>query len=451
MSYSPFSSQSVYVDDFAVQQPAEVYENIRIITNVTIPDIYALSEAERHALCDKLEAEQDAAPTLNLRALDTKLLELSRQSPITPPPDHTANIARAHELEERSRKALQGAGCPACYPADLEFPLRNVPEKYNVVSYWQSLPGTGLVVLTAQLTDWTDSYEFQKRNRRYYVPRRAFPNFVDTVRHRRRRHGLEGDVHLLPNLEQQSQLQNWIEFQNYHLNLHEDEEMKTKDERDELDTSRKSLGTSGETISILEGNVKYGESKLEEHSKMLLWIEQQRKEMVAEQAASVNTTEDRDRSTKKPTSPSRSRWKRHQKSHSPLAPVRSAVSKKPSVKQRSLQPSKHDAPKPAENTIAASKEPRRSKRIAELDGKPSQCDVEGASLHSAQSVVRAKTAGAGKSSHPASTNTNVNLRRQPTAQAKRRKEPEQPSAGITKRRSKRGRRKFGRFGYDLTR
>ncbi|KAK3174020.1 hypothetical protein OEA41_001264 [Lepraria neglecta] len=235
------------------------------------------------------------------RSTYSEFAELSRQSPITPPPDHTANIARARELDERSRKALLDAGCPPCCPPDLDFPLRNIPEKYEVISYWQSLPETGLVVLTAQLSDWTNSCDFQKRNRRYYIPRGTFPKFVDRVRDRRRRHGLEGDVYLLPDPEQQSRLQNWIEFQNYHLDLHEDEERKIKDETDELDTTRKRIGNLGETISILEGSVKYGKKKLEEHRKMLYWIEQQRKEMVAEQAASIHTTEDYDRSTNMPT------------------------------------------------------------------------------------------------------------------------------------------------------
>jgi len=350
-------------------------------------------------------------------------------------------VAQALELEAQSREALLDASCPPCYPPDLDFPLQKVPEKYEVISYWQSLPGTGLVVLTAQLSDWRKSCDFQKRNRRYYVAQGTFPKFVDRVHDRRRRHGLERGVCLLPDPEQQSRLQNWIEFQNYHLNLYEDEERKTKDKRDKLDAARKRLGTSGEAMGILEGRVKHGESKLEGHRKMLGWIEQQRKEMVAEQAASGHTTEDHDRLTNMPTLSSPSRRKRDQKFRSPLGPVRLAVSKKPSPKQRRLRPSKCDAPQSAENATAATKAPRRSKRIADLEDKSSRCDIESTPLRRPQSAARAKVAHARKSRQTVSTSTNVNPRWQPTARSKRRKAPEQPSSGVTKRRSGRERRK----------
>lgn len=194
-------------------------------------------------------------------------------------------------------------------------------------------------------------------------------------------------------------------------------------------------------MSILEGRVKCGESKLEEHRKMLRWIEQQRMKMVAEQAASGHTTEDHDQSMNMPTPPSPSRLKKQQKSRSPLGPVRSAVSKKPSLKQRSLRPSKRDAPQPAENMTAAMKSPRRSKRIAELEGQSSRSGVESIPLRRPQSVASAKVAHARKSRQPISTSTNVNPKWQPTARSKRRRTPEQPSSGDTKRRVARERRK----------
>ena len=360
-------------------------------------------------------------------------------------------MARAFELETQSREALLDAGCPPCYPPDLEFPLQEVPEKYEIISYWQSLSGTGLVVLTAQLSDWRKSCDFQKRNRQYYIAQDRFPEFGDRVRDRRRRHGLEGGVCLLPNPEEQSRLQNWIEFQNYHLNLHEDEEKKTKDERDKLDAARKRLVTSREAMGILEGGVKYSESKLEEHRKMLGWIEQQRKEMVAEQAASVHTTEDHDWLMNIPTNPSPGRRKRNQKSRSLLDPVRSAVSKTPFPKQRRLRPSKCDAPQSTENATAATKAPRRSKRIADLEDKSPQCYIESTPLRRSQSAARAKVAHARKSRQTVSTRTNINSRRQPTARSQHRKAPEQPSCGVKKRRSGRERRVSQRFGFDPAR
>ena len=204
-------------------------------------------------------------------------------------------------------------------------------------------------------------------------------------------------------------------------------------------------------MDTLEVRLKHGESKLEEHRKMLGWIEQQRKEMVAEQAASVHTTEDHDRLTNMPTLLSPGPWKRDQKSRSPLGPVWSAVSKKPSPKQRILRPSKCDVPQSAENAIAATKAPHRSKRLADLEDKSSRCDIGSTPLRRPQSAARVKVAHARKSRQTIGMSTNVNLRWQPTARSKRRKAPEQPSSGVTKRRSRRERRKPQRFGFDLGR
>ena len=159
-----------------------------------------------------------------------------------------------------------------------------------------------------------------------------FSDFIDKVRDRRRRHQLQGDVCLLPDLKKINPLANWIEFQNYHLELHEGKEMEIKDEREKSDIARKTLESPGfeepEVMGFLEGRVKYDERKLEEHSKMLRWIEQQRRVMVAERAASIYSTGDHDRPRSMPLPTSSGRRKRNQKSPAPLGLVRSAISKK---------------------------------------------------------------------------------------------------------------------------
>src|SRR5690606_34875569 len=55
-------------------------------------------------------------------------------------------------------------------------------------------------------------------------------DFEQEIRKRRQRHGLDGDVRLTEDLEQQSPLERWIEFQNYQLACLEGFERK----RDEL-------------------------------------------------------------------------------------------------------------------------------------------------------------------------------------------------------------------------
>ncbi len=196
--------------------------------------------------------------------------DLSRHSPITPPPDWEATIARARELENQARQTLLDVGCPPCYPPELGLPLRDCSQEYEVVSYWQSLPGTGKLVLQAQLADWRASCDYQRRNRQYYVLRDTFSTFVDRVRHRRRKHGLEEETYLLADVNRQSHLANWIEFQNYHLELHERNEIKVKNDKAKLSAA---LGCSGgvtsEAMDMLEGRLRYGEHKLQEHGKLL--------------------------------------------------------------------------------------------------------------------------------------------------------------------------------------
>ena len=262
-----------------------------------------------------------------------------------------------------------------------------------------------------------------------------FPTFLDKVRDRRRRHGLEGDICLLPEPSQQTRLENWIEFQDYHLELHELEEKGLKEEWENLDTARKRWETSREAIDVLQGRVKHAESKLEEHRKMLRWIEQQRKEIVDKQATSVQIG-DHDQPASMPTSSSPGRRKRNQSSRSSFDPVRSAVSKKSFSRQKSLRLSRHDLPRSAKTVSVATQAPRRSKRIADREDKLSWCGIKSTPLRHPQRPTGAKM-HARKSRQ--SVSTNVNPIRQPTRRAERRKALEQPSSEVTKRRNGRER------------
>ena len=186
--------------------------------------------------------------------------------------------------------------------------------------------------------------------------------------------------------------------------------------------------------------MKYGESKLEGHGKMLRWIEHQRKEMVAEQVAPVHAIKDHDRPSNVPTPTCPGRRKRRQRSRSPFRPVRSAISKKPSREQGSLRPSKHDTLQTAENAAAATKPPRRSKRIADLKDKSSLRDIESTPFRRPQCVARAKVAHPRKCRQPTSVNINRSTSR---------KVPEQPSFRVTKRCGGRKGRKLPRLGFEL--
>jgi hypothetical protein len=113
----------------------------------------------------------------------------------------------------------------------------NVSDEYGALLYYQSLAGTRLVPLKAQLSDWENFCKYQRDVRRYYLRRKTFVAFNEKVRERRRRHGLEGDASLDPDPETQTPLQNWTEFQNFHLELYESLERKTTDDRTVLDAA----------------------------------------------------------------------------------------------------------------------------------------------------------------------------------------------------------------------
>lgn len=200
-------------------------------------------------------------------------------------PDPEAEEARAREREQQARNDLVEAGSPPGYPTDFEFPLCNVPEKcpeYEVISYWRSLPRTSRLVLSTQLEDWKAFCDYQKSIRRYYSTQKSFPRFQERVRNGRRRHRLEGDVCLHADPEQ-SGLENWMEFQNFHLEIHDGYETDIKVNREKADAERNRVETGasgltdGEVLEHLQPTAMVSESRLQRPDKLLRLIKQQRK------------------------------------------------------------------------------------------------------------------------------------------------------------------------------
>ena len=198
---------------------------------------------------------------------------------LTPSIDSEEEIEEARILESRARKELEDDGCPPCYPPNLDFPLRNPPEKYQaIIQYWKSVDD---VVLCYQKLDWEKFRRLQAIVRRRNRP---FKNFVDEVRERRQRYGLSGHVRLLLNTEQQSQLENWMEFQNRHLKRLEQFEKERDKLKQELEDNQKLAGDRntprpklGPTrAEALKRRLKVIERDLKWHHVLLHWIEQRR-------------------------------------------------------------------------------------------------------------------------------------------------------------------------------
>ena len=114
-------------------------------------------------------------------------------------------------------------------------------------------------MLCAQRSDWQQFRQYQQRQRRRYR-NESFGIFLNKVRERRRAHGLDDNVHLLLDSQEQSRQQNWIEFQDYHLKLHERQEQ----ERDGLQKDLRPI------------SLDFAERTLRWHEVMLWWIEEHR-------------------------------------------------------------------------------------------------------------------------------------------------------------------------------
>ena len=122
---------------------------------------------------------------------------------------------------------------PATRPISI-FPCEPPPEKYQaIIQYWQLADD---VVLCQQKMDWE---KFRRLQAVIRHRNRPFSNYVDEVRERRQRCGLSGHVRLLLNIEQQSRLENWIEFQNRHLKRLEQFERERDKFKQELNDNQK--------------------------------------------------------------------------------------------------------------------------------------------------------------------------------------------------------------------
>ncbi|TKA24080.1 hypothetical protein B0A54_17834 [Friedmanniomyces endolithicus] len=251
-----FPSDS-FIDALAACATIEKDDDIGFIS---VPGIEAVLESQRIAVFKKAEQR------LVSSHLDADVLR-SRLQSITPPPligeerDEESRL-----LEAQARQDLESEGCAPCYPAHFEVPVRHPPEEYRqIIEYWQSLGSTDDVVLCAQR-------------------KKHFGLLEAEVRERRKRNGLDDDVQLLPDPRQQSRQQDWIEFQDFHLEFRE---RKTKDRqelRDQLEEARKiardrgaeGLERAARDVMAIPQTLKYADSLLRWHDVFLQWIERQR-------------------------------------------------------------------------------------------------------------------------------------------------------------------------------
>ena len=272
-----------------------------------------------------------------MEALNTALLaaqdkSFSRPSPTwtpsstEPPPSPLEQIKQERDLEEKARKLLVEDGCPPCYPTGLEYPLEldRIPEQHKaIIEYWNELavkPG----LLYAQWLDWVDFRSRQVRIRQQF--RRNFQSFQEIVLNRRQRHGLQDDVNLRLNPQEQDQLENWIEFQDFHLMNHESAVQSLDNTREALDAERKKLNPDTECVNMLIRIFESSEKKIQVQGNLLRWIENQRIAFITAQHPNRQSPTVKD----KAQSSSSVLGERQRTAQSVLSSIRSEASKTPS-------------------------------------------------------------------------------------------------------------------------
>ena len=116
------------------------------------------------------------------------------------------------------------------------------------MEYWQREKSSDRRIFSTQLFEWEEFRRSQQHDRRYYVRRDWFHRFQEFLRERRRKFGLDGDVHLREEVAEQSKLDNWVEYQNYHLREYEKFEQNLKKAQERLPFTRRALAEEGYSV-----------------------------------------------------------------------------------------------------------------------------------------------------------------------------------------------------------
>ena len=176
------------------------------------------------------------------------------------------------KTEKESHEALIRNNGRPCYPIELGFDIFNNPGQYkDILEYWQKGQDelNKRLIFSAQWFEWKEFRSRQRGNRQHYVPRNLFFKFQEVLQERRRKHGLDGDLHLCEEVADQSKLEDWMEYQNYELRKYEAMEERLKKAQERLTYRRKALAKEGysafEEIEGLEFGQYFGKCQAWAH------------------------------------------------------------------------------------------------------------------------------------------------------------------------------------------
>ena len=151
------------------------------------------------------------------------------------------------EAERGFHQALIEAHGRSCYPIELAPGIYKDPGPYTeIMSYWDG--GVCSTPIGKQKQRWDEFRQFQLRVRGYFLRHSTFPELQQRVTDRRRRHGLDGDVRLLEDRDKQSDLDHWMEYQDYELQTGERFEMNLEKAKAILITRRDAVAEAGLTV-----------------------------------------------------------------------------------------------------------------------------------------------------------------------------------------------------------
>ncbi len=199
-------------------------------------------------------------------------------------PNDPSEIAKDQKKDKESYEALIKDNGRPCYPIELGFDVFGTPGQYeDIIEYWQQDTGAWekRLVFSAQLSRWKSFRNRQQRDRQYCVRYDWFPKLHEFLRNRRRKFGLDGDVHLCEVAADQSKLEDWMEYQNHELMKCERLEESLKKSQERLASNRKALAEEGYSAFEEIEDMEFGQY----YSMNLDWHEREAKAKKKEELA----------------------------------------------------------------------------------------------------------------------------------------------------------------------
>ncbi|EPE04772.1 hypothetical protein F503_06321 [Ophiostoma piceae UAMH 11346] len=284
-------------------------EHYHGITIVRDPNVNIENEDERLALLAELRAQAvPPAVDLNLDTVNERLRHLSNQpgrqtrpqtpseaSTIDPPtPLEGDALLQFHRDEERQYRAkLLEDGCPPCHPPEYVFPYdteERLPKEHSAAMFYiiNERNGCGFMPLAGQSRDWNTFRRRQRRIREdcqsytHHDPERVLNKYIRSGQDCLRQRNYAESASLVDwslDLSTQSRVQNWLEFQVWHIG--HNKAIRTGAERH-------IRGAFDDADRLWHRN--YENRRIESHEAMLVWMEQQRVAMSADQAKETQST-----------------------------------------------------------------------------------------------------------------------------------------------------------------